>query len=115
MKHAPVLVLDVDKDFEHDTDLQGGLMAQVGTAEVVSHCRARGQSRGDPEPPPHPPFFHGKNNFHTLCPSWSRSQLSAVPSRCRCGAALSIVLSSQVEAFVAALRAEALPSQPDPL
>ncbi|NWR64812.1 DGUOK protein, partial [Bucorvus abyssinicus] len=30
MKHTPVLVLDVDKDFEHDMDLQGGLMAQVG-------------------------------------------------------------------------------------
>ncbi|KFO89964.1 hypothetical protein N320_07473, partial [Buceros rhinoceros silvestris] len=27
MKHVPVLVLDVDKDFEHDTDLQGRLMA----------------------------------------------------------------------------------------
>lgn len=32
MKHAPVLVLDVDKDFEHDAAVQGVLMAQVGTA-----------------------------------------------------------------------------------
>ncbi|NXG92247.1 DGUOK protein, partial [Stercorarius parasiticus] len=30
MKHAPVLVLDVDKDFEHDEAVQGVLMAQVG-------------------------------------------------------------------------------------
>ncbi|NWH69227.1 DGUOK protein, partial [Geococcyx californianus] len=30
MKDAPVLVLDVDKDFEHDTAGQGVLMAQVG-------------------------------------------------------------------------------------
>ncbi|XP_037227735.1 deoxyguanosine kinase, mitochondrial isoform X1 [Falco rusticolus] len=29
VKHAPVLVLDVDKDFEHDADVQGVLMAQV--------------------------------------------------------------------------------------
>ncbi|XP_009949900.1 PREDICTED: deoxyguanosine kinase, mitochondrial, partial [Leptosomus discolor] len=28
MKHAPVLVLEVDKDFEHDVAVQGGLMAQ---------------------------------------------------------------------------------------
>ncbi|NXC99217.1 DGUOK protein, partial [Certhia familiaris] len=27
---APVLVLDADGDFEHDTALQGTLMAQVG-------------------------------------------------------------------------------------
>ncbi|KAF1507339.1 Deoxyguanosine kinase, mitochondrial, partial [Eudyptula minor] len=32
VKHAPVLVLDVDKDFEHDAAMQGVLMAQVGTA-----------------------------------------------------------------------------------
>lgn len=31
VKHAPVLVLDVDKDFEHDAAVQGVLMAQVGT------------------------------------------------------------------------------------
>ncbi|NXI93191.1 DGUOK protein, partial [Psophia crepitans] len=30
MKHAPVLVLDVDKDFEHDAALQRVLMVQVG-------------------------------------------------------------------------------------
>ncbi|NWS48673.1 DGUOK protein, partial [Probosciger aterrimus] len=30
MKHAPILVLDVEKDFEHDAAAQGGLMAQVG-------------------------------------------------------------------------------------
>ncbi|NXS46436.1 DGUOK protein, partial [Balaeniceps rex] len=30
VKHAPVLVLDVDKDFEHDAAVQGVLMAQVG-------------------------------------------------------------------------------------
>ncbi|NWY59221.1 DGUOK protein, partial [Chionis minor] len=30
VKRAPVLELDVDKDFEHDTALQGILMAQVG-------------------------------------------------------------------------------------
>lgn len=35
MKHAPVLVLDVDKDFEHDAAAQGVLMAQVGTAEAA--------------------------------------------------------------------------------
>ncbi|XP_054036853.1 deoxyguanosine kinase, mitochondrial isoform X3 [Rissa tridactyla] len=29
VKHAPVLVLDVDKDFEHDAAVQGVLMAQV--------------------------------------------------------------------------------------
>ncbi|XP_074898236.1 deoxyguanosine kinase, mitochondrial isoform X3 [Buteo buteo] len=29
VKHAPVLVLDVDKDFEHDAATQGVLMAQV--------------------------------------------------------------------------------------
>ncbi|NXA22668.1 DGUOK protein, partial [Ibidorhyncha struthersii] len=30
VEHAPVLVLDVDKDFEHDAAVQGVLMAQVG-------------------------------------------------------------------------------------
>ncbi|NWI65304.1 DGUOK protein, partial [Todus mexicanus] len=30
VKHAPVLVLDVDEDFEHDAAAQGVLMAQVG-------------------------------------------------------------------------------------
>ncbi|NXL65100.1 DGUOK protein, partial [Chordeiles acutipennis] len=30
VKHAPVLVLDVDKDFEHDAAVQDVLMAQVG-------------------------------------------------------------------------------------
>ncbi|KFW12068.1 hypothetical protein N326_06692, partial [Eurypyga helias] len=30
VKHAPVLLLDVDKDFEHDAGVQGVLMAQVG-------------------------------------------------------------------------------------
>ncbi|NWX20648.1 DGUOK protein, partial [Aegotheles bennettii] len=30
VKHAPILVLDVDKDFEHDVTTQGVLMAQVG-------------------------------------------------------------------------------------
>ncbi|NXR25345.1 DGUOK protein, partial [Cinclus mexicanus] len=29
-RRAPVLVLDVDKDFEHDVAVQGALMAQVG-------------------------------------------------------------------------------------
>ncbi|NXR68417.1 DGUOK protein, partial [Rhadina sibilatrix] len=29
-RRAPVLVLDVDKDFEHDVAVQGVLMAQVG-------------------------------------------------------------------------------------
>ncbi|NXO01613.1 DGUOK protein, partial [Rhinopomastus cyanomelas] len=29
-QQAPVLVLDVDKDFEHDTAVQEALMAQVG-------------------------------------------------------------------------------------
>ncbi|NWW18207.1 DGUOK protein, partial [Falcunculus frontatus] len=29
-QRAPVLVLDVDKDFEHDAAVQGVLMAQVG-------------------------------------------------------------------------------------
>ncbi|NXI08212.1 DGUOK protein, partial [Irena cyanogastra] len=29
-QRAPVLVLDVDEDFEHNRDLQGVLMAQVG-------------------------------------------------------------------------------------
>ncbi|XP_010157252.1 PREDICTED: deoxyguanosine kinase, mitochondrial-like, partial [Eurypyga helias] len=28
VKHAPVLLLDVDKDFEHDAGVQGVLMAQ---------------------------------------------------------------------------------------
>ncbi|NWU92723.1 DGUOK protein, partial [Upupa epops] len=30
VRRAPVLVLDVDKDFEHDAAVQGSLMAQVG-------------------------------------------------------------------------------------
>ncbi|KFQ37873.1 hypothetical protein N332_07040, partial [Mesitornis unicolor] len=30
VKHAPVLVLDVEQDFEHDAAAQGVLMAQVG-------------------------------------------------------------------------------------
>ncbi|NXS55218.1 DGUOK protein, partial [Brachypteracias leptosomus] len=30
VKQAPVLVLDVDKDFEHDVAVQGVLMEQVG-------------------------------------------------------------------------------------
>ncbi|NWW11624.1 DGUOK protein, partial [Oreocharis arfaki] len=29
-RHAPVLLLDVDEDFEHDAAVQGVLMAQVG-------------------------------------------------------------------------------------
>lgn len=42
MKHAPVLVLDVERDFEHDAAAQGGLMAQVGMAEAAS------RDQGDP-------------------------------------------------------------------
>ncbi|KAM6035626.1 deoxyguanosine kinase, mitochondrial isoform 2-T2 [Theristicus caerulescens] len=44
VKHAPVLVLDVDKDFEHDVAMQGILMAQVEAfatalrAEALPSC-----------------------------------------------------------------------------
>lgn len=77
MKHAPVLVLDVDKDFEHDAAVQGVLMAQVGTAEAARHgsaasrwhgsaascCREhrdRGQSLADLRVSASSAFFHGK-------------------------------------------------------
>ncbi|NXX75319.1 DGUOK protein, partial [Urocolius indicus] len=42
VKAAPVLVLDVDKDFEHDTAVQGTLMAQVGTAWDVPAAGSTG-------------------------------------------------------------------------
>ncbi|XP_010082082.1 PREDICTED: deoxyguanosine kinase, mitochondrial, partial [Pterocles gutturalis] len=51
VKDAPVLVLDVDKDFERDAGVRDGLMVQVGTAEVTSHCRERRDCGGG--------FHHG--------------------------------------------------------
>ncbi|KAM9516386.1 deoxyguanosine kinase, mitochondrial [Guaruba guarouba] len=40
MKHAPVLVLDVEKDFEHDAAAQGGLMAQVEAFVTALQAKA---------------------------------------------------------------------------
>ncbi|KAM9266405.1 deoxyguanosine kinase, mitochondrial isoform 2-T2 [Morus bassanus] len=40
MKHAPVLLLDVDKDFEHDVAVQDVLMAQVEAFATVLRAEA---------------------------------------------------------------------------
>ncbi|XP_065507560.1 deoxyguanosine kinase, mitochondrial [Caloenas nicobarica] len=47
VKDAPVLVLDVDKDFEHDVAVQGVLMAQVEEFAVALRAEAS-PSRPDP-------------------------------------------------------------------
>ncbi|KAI1230125.1 Deoxyguanosine kinase, partial [Lamprotornis superbus] len=62
-RRAPVLVLDVDKDFEHDVAVQGVLMAQVGWhSPVASRCHRATLA---------PSLclysiFLGKNNFHIV-------------------------------------------------
>lgn len=71
-QRAPVLVLDVDKDFEHDVAVQGVLMAQVGQgwhSPVASRCH---QSHTGSKPPSRFHFPSGK----MLSTLWVRGGLN---------------------------------------